>query len=217
MTLEDIENELSRDIKDLIRYEPGISVSNSAGRFGLSGFNVRGIDGNRVLIEVDGIPVPDSFGIGSFASAGRDFVDIESLKQVEILRGAASSLYGSDAIGGVVAFVTKDPADYFGAGTGPVHADGSAAWYDADDSYTATATGAWKGDFLAGLDPHGAGSPGLRLRQPACEARLGFLERPAPAPDGRDEPGRPIHRRDLRPAHAAARTGDGADTRPDRQ
>jgi hemoglobin/transferrin/lactoferrin receptor protein len=147
----DIEAELSRDIKDLIRYEPGISVANSAGRFGLSGFNVRGIDGDRVLIEVDGVPVADSFSIGSFASAGRDFVDVASLKRVEIFRGAASSLYGSDAIGGVVAFVTKDPADYFAGDGGSVHADARGAWYDADDSYAATATAAWRGEALSAM------------------------------------------------------------------
>jgi len=146
-----IRDELSRDIKDLVRYEPGISVANSPGRFGLAGFNVRGIEGNRVLIEVDGIPVSDSFSIGSFASAGRDFVDLESLKRVEILRGAASSLYGSDAIGGVVAFITKDPQDFFGADGGATHGDARAAWYDVDDSYAATATGAWRGERISAL------------------------------------------------------------------
>ncbi len=150
-TTRQIEDELSRDIKDLIRYEPGISVANSAGRFGLSGFNVRGIDGDRVLIEVDGVPVADSFGIGSFASAGRDLVDLESLKQVEILRGAASSLYGSDAIGGVVAFVTKDPEDLIGAEGDSMHAGGRASWYDVDDSYAATISGAWKGDAMSAM------------------------------------------------------------------
>lgn len=146
----EIESELARDIKDLIRYEPGISVANSAGRFGLGGFNVRGIDGNRVLIEVDGIPVPDSFAIGSFASAGRDFVDLELLKKVEILRGAASSLYGSDAIGGVVAFVTKDPEDLIAADA-TSHVGARAAWFDADESYAATATGAWEGESLSAM------------------------------------------------------------------
>ncbi|HNR91573.1 MAG TPA: TonB-dependent hemoglobin/transferrin/lactoferrin family receptor, partial [Dokdonella sp.] len=67
-------------------------------------------------IEVDGIPVSEEFSIGSFANAGRDFVDVDALKRVEIIRGAASSLYGSDALGGVVSFVTKDPADYLAQG-----------------------------------------------------------------------------------------------------
>jgi hemoglobin/transferrin/lactoferrin receptor protein len=148
---QEIERELARDIKELVRYEPGISVSNSAGRFGLSGFNVRGIDGNRVLIEIDGVPVPDSFGIGSFASAGRDFVDLEVLKSVEFLRGAASSLYGSDAIGGVVAFQTRDPADLLAGANDKVHAGGRGGWFSADDSYVATASGAWRGDALSAM------------------------------------------------------------------
>jgi hemoglobin/transferrin/lactoferrin receptor protein len=148
-TAQEIQAELSRDIKDLIRYEPGISVANSAGRFGLGGFTVRGIDGDRVSIEIDGVPISDAFSIGSFASAGRDFVDLEVLKQVEILRGPASSLYGSDAIGGVVAFVTKDPEDLFGSPDATVHAGGRIAWFEADDSYAATATGAWRGEVLS--------------------------------------------------------------------
>lgn len=109
---EEIDNRLVQDIRDLVRYEPGVSVSRDPARFGLGGFTIRGIGGNRVLIEVDGVPVADAFSIGSFSNAGRDFVDPEVLKRVEILRGAASSLYGSDALGGVVSFTTKDPLDY---------------------------------------------------------------------------------------------------------
>lgn len=148
---EQIQSELARDIKDLVRYEPGISVANSAGRFGLGGFNIRGIDANRVLIEIDGVPVPDSFAIGSFASAGRDFVDLEILKGVEILRGAASSLYGSDAIGGVVAFVTKDPEDLMTSTDDTRHAGGRGAWFGSDESCAATATGAWRGESLSAM------------------------------------------------------------------
>ncbi len=109
---EEIERRGVRDIKDLVRYEPGVSVRNQPGRFGLAGFNIRGLEGNRVLIRVDGVRVADAFAIGSFANAGRDAVDLDTLKQVEILRGPASSLYGSNALGGVVSFVTRDPLDY---------------------------------------------------------------------------------------------------------
>ncbi len=109
---EEIDNRLVQDIRDLVRYEPGVSVASDPTRFGIGGFTIRGIGGNRVLVEIDGVPVPDAFSIGSFSNAGRDFVDPELLKRVEILRGAASSLYGSDALGGVVSFTTKDPLDY---------------------------------------------------------------------------------------------------------
>jgi hemoglobin/transferrin/lactoferrin receptor protein len=106
-----IEHELATDIKELVRYEPGVSVRNARGRFGLTDFNIRGIEGNRVLLEVDAVRLPESFAIGSFSNATRDGVDVDLLKRVDIVRGAASALYGSNAIGGVVAFTTKDPVD----------------------------------------------------------------------------------------------------------
>ena len=109
---ERLDQTLARDIKDLVRYEPGVSVTSSVGRFGLGGFRIRGLDGNRVRIQTDGIAVSDAFLIGSYANANRNFVDLDTLKQVEIVRGPASALYGSDALGGVVAFVTRDPVDY---------------------------------------------------------------------------------------------------------
>ena len=113
-TADEMTAEMSTDIKDLVRYEPGISVANSAARFGLSGFNIRGIEGNRVLIRVDGVRTSDAFSIGSFSDARRNLVDLDAVKAVEIIRGPASALYGSDAIGGVVSFVMKDPLDYIG-------------------------------------------------------------------------------------------------------
>jgi hemoglobin/transferrin/lactoferrin receptor protein len=112
----DLDRQLARDLKDLVRYEPGVSVTSSFGRFGLGGFRIRGLDGNRVLVQTDGIPVSDAFTIGSFSNANRNFVDLDTLKAVEIVRGPASALYGSDALGGVVSFVTKDPEDYLGDG-----------------------------------------------------------------------------------------------------
>jgi hemoglobin/transferrin/lactoferrin receptor protein len=109
---EEMERRLMRTIKDIVRYEPNVNVQNDPQRFGQSGFNIRGVSGNRVLTMVDGVRVPDSFAIGSFQSAGRNYVDVDSLKAAEIVRGPASALYSSDGIGGVVSFMTKDPADY---------------------------------------------------------------------------------------------------------
>ena len=61
---------------------------------------------------VDGIRMPDEFAFGPFLSARRDFVELDSLERAEITRGPISSLYGSSALGGVVAFTTKAPLDY---------------------------------------------------------------------------------------------------------
>ncbi len=111
-----MDERLIRDLKDLFRYEPGISVTSGFGRFGLGDIRIRGLGGNRVSIQTDGIPVSDAFAIGSFSNANRNFVDLDTLKQVEVLRGPGSALYGSDALGGVVSFVTKDPEDYLNDG-----------------------------------------------------------------------------------------------------
>lgn len=111
-----MDERLVRDLKDLFRYEPGISVPSGFGRFGIGDIRIRGLGGNRVLIQTDGIPVPDAFSIGSFSNANRNFVDLDTLKQVEVLRGPGSALYGSDAPGGVVSFRTKDPEDYLTGG-----------------------------------------------------------------------------------------------------
>lgn len=127
---EDIQRELTRNISDLVRFEPGISVAGTGDRFGLGGFSIRGIGGNRVLTIVDGVRVSDEFSFGPFLSARRDFIDVDSIFQAEVARGPISSLYGSDALGGVVALRTKTPHDYLsgesqyiGAKTGYTSAD----------------------------------------------------------------------------------------------
>lgn len=110
---------LATSMKDYQRYEPGFSLSYGIGgqgpgansRPGTTSVNIRGIDGNRVLMTIDGARQPDVFTFGGSYNVGRDYIDVDSLKQVEILKNAASSLYGSDALGGVVSFTTIDPSD----------------------------------------------------------------------------------------------------------
>jgi|JRYD01.1.fsa_nt_gb hemoglobin/transferrin/lactoferrin receptor protein len=144
---ESLDRELVFNLEDLVRYEPGVSMRNEGGRFGASGPSIRGIGGNRVLMEVDGVRLPDAFAIGSFANAGRDVLDTDLLKRVEIVRGSASSLYGSDAIGGVFAFTTKDPEDLLAAGS-RFGLSAKGGYSGQDDSSMAGATlagraGAW--------------------------------------------------------------------------
>src|SRR3546814_5682123 len=93
-----MDESLARDLKDLFRYEPGITVTSGFGRFGIGGIPIRGMDANRVRIQTDGIPVSDAFAIGSFSDANRNFVALATLQRVEVVRGPTSSLYGSDAL-----------------------------------------------------------------------------------------------------------------------
>jgi hemoglobin/transferrin/lactoferrin receptor protein len=125
-TAEDIENNLVEDIRDLVRFEPGVTVRvqparfgaalGSTGRDGNSGFNIRGLEGNRVLIQTDGIRLPDGFAFGAQSVGRGDYADLDLLKSVEILRGPASALYGSDGLAGAVSFTTRDPDDLVAPG-----------------------------------------------------------------------------------------------------
>lgn len=61
-----------KNITDLVRYDLGVSVRNNPGRFGPNSFNIRGIGGNRVLMQIDGVRRPDAFAFGAFGSAPRN-------------------------------------------------------------------------------------------------------------------------------------------------
>ncbi|MCY3591850.1 MAG: TonB-dependent hemoglobin/transferrin/lactoferrin family receptor [Acidobacteria bacterium] len=115
VTEEDIEDQLFEDIADLVKYEPGVYVEGDATRLGLNGFNIRGIGGNRVLTQVDGVPGAEQFDFGPF-NVHQQAIDIDTLKSAEIVRSAGSALYGSDAVGGVISLITKNPSDYLGGG-----------------------------------------------------------------------------------------------------
>lgn len=108
---EQMEQRGVQTIEDLARLVPGMDVAADPNRFGAIGFNLRGLDGNRVSVELDGIPMADGFGVGQFALAGRDLVELGIVDRVEVLRGPASTLYGSKALAGVVAYWTLDPAE----------------------------------------------------------------------------------------------------------
>lgn len=115
LSAETAQSELAADLREMFRYEPAIQVDGGGTRFGGGGFRIRGLGGNRVLTLVDGIPVAEQFSVGSYADSGRDYTELGLVREVEVLRGPASSLYGSRALGGVVAVETLDPEDLIGA------------------------------------------------------------------------------------------------------
>lgn len=126
---ESIQKNMASSVDEIFKYTPSVTVSGSGIR-GDSPINIRGITGNRVLTNVDGVRQPKALSFG-FLSSSRHFLDPNTLKQVEVIPGPASSLYGSDALGGVVSYITKDPDDIFqeeGNGIGGstnLHYDGS--------------------------------------------------------------------------------------------
>ena len=144
---EQLDRQNVNSIKELVRYEPGVSVGGVGQRSGLNGYNIRGIDGERILTQVDGVSIPDSFFYGPYAQTQRNYVDPEIIKRVEILRGPASVLYGSNAIGGAVSYFTLDPEDIIKPGK-DVGARLKTGYSSADESWLTSATVAGRqGDF----------------------------------------------------------------------
>jgi hemoglobin/transferrin/lactoferrin receptor protein len=129
--------------REFVRDEPGLSVGNQPGLTGTTNFVIRGIGENRVRLEIDGVKIPDFPGTNFGASTyTRDFVDYDALKRIEIIRGPASALYGSDALGGVVSFITKDPSDYLDLVKKDWYASAKVGYDGIDNSFYTTLTGA---------------------------------------------------------------------------
>ncbi|WP_084578952.1 TonB-dependent hemoglobin/transferrin/lactoferrin family receptor [Sphingomonas azotifigens] len=147
VTDEKMADQLVNDVKDLVRFEPGVSVPRQPARFGAAlgttgragneGFVVRGIGGNRVLIQVDGVRVPDGFTFGAQSVGRGDYVDLGLVKSVEILRGPASALYGSDGLAGAISFTTADPGDFLTRGKS-VGGLGRAGYQSSDQEWSET-------------------------------------------------------------------------------
>jgi hemoglobin/transferrin/lactoferrin receptor protein len=112
------------DLANVARYSPLVAVPSAASGggniwdgAGNTGINIRGVEGNRISLEVDGISLPDaasrpdgtsnsSFGIG------RDYFDPETFREVRIGSGASPAGGGTPGLGGSVSFITKAPEDY---------------------------------------------------------------------------------------------------------
>jgi vitamin B12 transporter len=105
VTARDIETQQSRTAPDVLNTVPGLNIVQTGGPGGQTSVFMRGTNSNHTKVLIDGIDVSDpSNPNGSF-----DFAHLlaSDLQQVEILRGPQSGLYGSDAIGGVISFITK--------------------------------------------------------------------------------------------------------------
>jgi hemoglobin/transferrin/lactoferrin receptor protein len=163
------------DLSGLVKYDPLVSVpfdfASGDGAFGYgesgySGFNIRGVEGNRIAIELDGIRQPPQYVSTSFdqgsdggsGGMGRDYFDPAIFNLVEVMKGGGSALYGSDAMGGVVSMRTLAAEDMLSD-----HDIGGllrAQYFSVNESYAAQLGGATRsGDFdfmllYAGRDGH---------------------------------------------------------------
>jgi vitamin B12 transporter len=101
------EQRQTRIVSDILRDVPGVAVSRSGGIGSPTQVRIRGTEGNHVLVLLDGIEASDPFQ-GEF-----DFGPLiaDEAARIEVLRGQQSSLYGSDAIGGVILYSTPTGAE----------------------------------------------------------------------------------------------------------
>jgi len=145
-------------LRDLARNEPGVSAPAAFGATGNAprnfpstrSFNIRGLDGNRVLIQVDGVRQPEQFTFGNAQLIGRDYFEPSLYRTAEILKGSASALYGSDAVGGVLSFISPAPSALLNEAKRDILAGTSATYASASAEWTGTASAAGRtGPFAA--------------------------------------------------------------------
>ena len=163
----ELENKGANDFGSIMRYEPLISATGASGgsgngksgfdRGGYTGYNIRGMESNRVGIDVDGIAQPNATGRGYVGRAGlntfgigRDYIDPYMYGSVDIQSGATSTETANSAIGGNVSFRPKSADDYLRPGK--TSAFGYRSGYDsADRSWHNGVTVAGGDEFLRGI------------------------------------------------------------------
>jgi len=129
---EDLER--ARSMEDVVRYQPLVSAPGSVAgttrnrssheRSGTSGYNIRGVENNRIGLDVDGVELPEGInrphnprtGIGTLA-IGRDYIDPDLYIGADIHSGTTTAKRSAGGIGGAVSFRTKSAADYLTGST----------------------------------------------------------------------------------------------------
>ncbi|CAM4201022.1 Hemoglobin/transferrin/lactoferrin receptor protein [Comamonas aquatilis] len=161
------ELEQANNMADIVRYQPLVSAPgtvsgtsrnrSSFDRSGTTGYNIRGIEGNRVGMDVDGVELPDATGrpyvsrVGANTfGVGRDFIDPEMFSAVDINSGTTTAKRAAGGIGGSVGFKTKSAEDYLRADKNSYL--GAKIGYDsADRSWNESLTATGRSGHLDGL------------------------------------------------------------------
>lgn len=99
----DIERYQPTDLLDLFQHVPGIDLARNGGAGSVPSLFIRGSNTGHALFLIDG----QRFNSASLGSTSFQFIDPSQIERIEIVRGAKSSIYGSDAIGGVIQIFTK--------------------------------------------------------------------------------------------------------------
>jgi len=102
-TRDDIDRLQPTSLTDLISRVPGVQVAPTGGRGSLPGIYIRGTKSAQSLVSVDGQRIANS----TSGDSGLQYLNVDQIERVEVLRGSRSVIYGSDAIGGVIQVFTR--------------------------------------------------------------------------------------------------------------
>ncbi len=136
---EELENIQGADISRVLRRAPGVTLSRNGGVGGFTGVRVRGAEAEQLLVVLDGVRVADQASPGG----GFDFGNLLSgtVGKIELLRGSNSTIWGSQAIGGVLAVTSRQLDGVYG----------TAEYGSRDTFYTAQALGITRDKFRASI------------------------------------------------------------------
>src|SRR5262245_56161192 len=123
-----IERSGALDLADLLRFQACIEISRNGGPGSTTSVFTRGTDSNHTLVLMDGVPINP----GTIGGAGIQDIAPDLIERVEIVKGPRSSLYGSEAVGGVINIITRTP--------GTVSAEVGAGRYDQREMHVAGGT-----------------------------------------------------------------------------
>src|SRR6185295_9976131 len=103
-----IERSGALDLAELLRFQAGIEIARNGGPGTTTSVFTRGTDSNHTLVLVDGVEINP----GTIGGAGVQDITPDTIERVEIVKGPRSSLWGSEAIGGVINIITRSPAGF---------------------------------------------------------------------------------------------------------
>ena len=109
---DDIELSLASDLSELLRFEAGLDIGRNGGPGQATSLFLRGTESNHTLVLIDGVRINP----GTIGGAALQHIAPEVIERVEIVKGARSALYGSDAIGGVINIITRRTDSSFAEG-----------------------------------------------------------------------------------------------------
>ena len=134
ITRADIEARQATSVQELLTGEAGVQISNNGGLGKATALFLRGTDADQVLVLVDGVKLTSA----TLGTTAFEYLPVEEIERIEIVRGPRSSLYGSEAVGGVIQIFTRrghgEPQLTASAGGGSHNTENTSAGFSGSTS-----------------------------------------------------------------------------------